>query len=92
MNQVLKHHETEEFVDPLDIDPDSHDDVSLYNIKGLFSYMRENRKLNRISILVIFLAWLGKELTEQAIREVIIISVEYFSLFSIFLDERTNSG
>lgn len=82
----MKENENDEFVDPLDIDPDTEDDISLYNIKGLFSYMSDSKILSRFSILTIFLAWLGKELTEGALKEVLIIVIEYFSYFTILLD------
>jgi len=34
------------------------------------------------------MAWLGKELTEQAFKEIFIIAVEYFSYFSMLLDQK----
>lgn len=50
--------------------------------------MKDQKMLSRFSILTIFLAWLGKELTEQAFKEIFIIVVEYFSYFSMLLDQK----
>lgn len=53
--------------------------------------MRDQKMLSRYSILTIFIAWLGKELTEQAFKEIFIIAVEYFSYFSMLLDQKGNA-
>lgn len=50
--------------------------------------MKDQKMLSRFSILTIFIAWLGKELTEQAFKEIFLIVVEYFSYFSMLLDQK----
>jgi len=80
IKKILEENTDWEYKDPLEIEPEDMNEISLFNLKSLFANLVARQIYSKYLTFTVFLAWISKELREDAFKEV-------FTLVFVFAEK-----